>query len=109
MKKIVSDPTVVCSSFNSIVNIIEPVISKHIYIVQIGKGTFISESAAKMSNRHIKVPKIAPALLFPISSMIFIEKTLIFSFFYIHQMPRLNPIYTCNCFVLDNFLYFESV
>ena len=70
---------------------------------------FISESAVKMWNRHIKVPKIAPALLFPISSMIFIEKTLIFSFFYIHQMPRLNPIYTCNCFVLDNFLYFESV
>ena len=33
------------------------------------KGTFYSESAREMWNRHIKVPKIAPELLFPISGM----------------------------------------
>ena len=33
------------------------------------KGTFYSESGGEMWNRHIKVPKIAPELLFPISGM----------------------------------------
>ena len=42
------------------------------------KGTFYSESAVDMSNRHIKVPKIAPALLFPINGMNCSEKILIF-------------------------------
>ena len=42
------------------------------------KGTFNSESAVDMSNRHIKVPKIAPALLFPINGMNCSEKILIF-------------------------------
>ena len=34
-------------------------------IIATGKGTFYSESAGEMWNRHIKVPKIAPELLFP--------------------------------------------
>ena len=34
-------------------------------------GTFYSESNGEIWNRHIKVPKIAPALLFSISGMNF--------------------------------------
>ena len=34
-----------------------------------GEGRFYTESAGEMWNRHIKVPKIAPELLFPISCM----------------------------------------
>ena len=68
------------------------------------KGMFISESAVKMSNRHIKVPKIAPALLFPVSIMIIIEKILIFSFFCIYQIIYLKYIHLCNYLVM-NFLY----
>ena len=37
-------------------------------------------------NRIIKVPKIAPELLFPISGMNFSVKMLIFSFFCINQI-----------------------
>ena len=33
------------------------------------KGTFYSESAGEMWNRHTKVPKIAPELLFRINGM----------------------------------------
>ena len=42
------------------------------------KGTFYSESAVEIWNRHIKVPKIAPELLFPISGMNFSVKMLNF-------------------------------
>ena len=45
------------------------------------KGTFNSESAVEMWNRHIKVPKIAPKLLFPISGMNSSVKMLILWFF----------------------------
>ena len=50
------------------------------------KGTFYSESAGEMWNRHIKVPKIAPELLFPISGMNLSDKMLIFSFFCKNQV-----------------------
>ena len=50
------------------------------------KGTFYSESAGEMWNRHIKVPKIAPEVLFPISGRNCSDKMLIFSFFCINQI-----------------------
>ena len=50
------------------------------------KGTFYSESAGEMWNRHIKVPKIAPELFFPISGMNCSDKMLIFSFFCNNQI-----------------------
>ena len=34
------------------------------------KGTFYSESAGEMWNRHIKVPKIVSGLLFPVRNII---------------------------------------
>ena len=49
------------------------------------KGTFHSEIAGEI-NRHKKVPKIAPELLFLISGMNFSVKMLIFSFFCINQI-----------------------
>ena len=45
------------------------------------KGMFYSESAGEMWNRHIKVPKIAPELLFRISDMNCSDKMLNFTFF----------------------------
>ena len=43
---------------------------KNIYLFHFtDKGTFYSKSAGEMLNRHMKVPKIAPELLFPISGM----------------------------------------
>ena len=45
------------------------------------KGTFYSESAGEMWNRHIKVPKIVSGLLFPVSDMNWSNKMLIFTFF----------------------------
>ena len=50
------------------------------------KGMFCSESAGEMWNQHIKVPKIAPELLFPVSGMNCSDKMLIFSFFCINQI-----------------------
>ena len=35
----------------------------------VGKGTFYSESTGEIRNRHTKVPKIAPELLFLINGM----------------------------------------
>jgi hypothetical protein len=34
------------------------------------KGTFYSESAVEMSNRHIKVPKIVPGPSYPVRNII---------------------------------------
>ena len=65
------------------------------------KGMFNSESAVHMSNRHIKVPKIEPALLFLVSSKIIIEKILILSFFCIHQIVYLKHIRLCNHLVIN--------
>ena len=43
-----------------------------------------------MWNRQIKVPKIAPELLFPINGMNCSDKMLIFSFFCINQISLLK-------------------
>ena len=60
---------------------------KNIYLFHFtDKGTFYSKSAGEMLNRHIKVPKIAPELLFPISGMKCGDKMLIFLFFCINQI-----------------------
>jgi hypothetical protein len=56
------------------------------FLTSSAKGTFYSESAGEMWNRHIKVPKIAPELLFPISRMNCSDKKLVFSFFCIYQI-----------------------
>ena len=50
-----------------------------------GKGTFFSESAEEMWNRHIKVPKIVPGLLFPVRNMNFNNKMMILTFFCVNQ------------------------
>ena len=47
---------------------------------------FYSKSAGEMWNRHIRVPKIAPKLLFPVSGMNCSDKMLIFTFFSINQV-----------------------
>ena len=52
------------------------------------KGTFYSESAGEMWNRHIKVPKIVPGLLFPVGDMNCSDKMLIFTFFCV---DKINP------------------
>ena len=49
------------------------------------KGMFTQKVADEMWNRHIKVQKIAPELLFPISGMNCSDIMLIFSFFCINQ------------------------
>ena len=46
------------------------------------KGTFYSESAGEMWNRHIKVPKIVLGLLFPVRNMNCSNKMLISTFSY---------------------------
>ena len=45
------------------------------------KGTFYSESAGEIWNRHVKVLKIVSGLLFPVNHMISSNKMLIFKFF----------------------------
>ena len=50
------------------------------------KGTFYSESAGEMWNRHIKVPKIVPGILFPVNDMNCGNKMLIFTFFCANQI-----------------------
>ena len=55
-------------------------------MVQFFKGMFYSESAGEMWNRLLKVPKIAPELLFPIRGMNCNGKVLIFSFYCITQI-----------------------
>ena len=42
---------------------------------------FYSKSAGEMWNRHIRVPKIAPKLLFPVGVMSCSDEMLIFTFF----------------------------
>ena len=50
------------------------------------KGTFYSERAGEMWNRHIKVPKIVRGLLFPVSDINCSNKIVIFTFFCINQI-----------------------
>ena len=50
------------------------------------KGTFYSESAGEMWNRHIKVPKIVSGLLFPVSHINCSNKILIFTFFCVSKI-----------------------
>ena len=50
------------------------------------KGTFYSESDDEMWNRHIKVPKIVPGLLFPVSDMKCSNKMIIFTFFCVNKI-----------------------
>ena len=52
------------------------------------KGTFYSESAGKKWFRHIKVPKIVPGLLFPVSDMNFSTKVLILTFFCVNKINQ---------------------
>ena len=52
----------------------------------VGKGTFYSEGAGEMWNRHIKVPKIVPELLFLVSDMNCSDKMLNFTFFCINKI-----------------------
>ena len=66
----------------------------------LSKGTFYSESAGEMWNRHIKVPKIVPGLLFPVSDMNWDNKILILTFFSANQISlfkaRMNKHYGYN-------------
>ena len=50
------------------------------------KGTFYSESAGEMWNRHIKVLKIVLWLLFPVSNMNCCYKMLVFTFFCVNKI-----------------------
>ena len=50
------------------------------------KGTFYSESAGEMWNRHIKVPKIVPRLLFPVRNICCSNKIINFTFFYTNKI-----------------------
>ena len=50
------------------------------------KGTFYSESAGEMWNRHIRVPKIVPGLLFFVQNMNCSNKMMIFTFFCVNQI-----------------------
>ena len=50
------------------------------------KGTFYSESAGEMWNRHIKVPNIVPGLLYPVSNMNCSNKMIILTFFYVNKI-----------------------
>ena len=50
------------------------------------KGTFYSESAVEMSNRHIKVPKIVPGPKFPVSDMNCSNKMIILTFFSVNKI-----------------------
>ena len=73
------------------------------------KGTFYSESDGEMWNRHIKVPKIVPGLLFPVSDMNWSNKMLNFTFFSANKInlfkARINRYYGYNQW----FLSFESI
>ena len=57
------------SRWSGFVPIIADFVTDDLTRVEIRKGTFFSESAVEMWNRHIKVPKIAPEILFPISGI----------------------------------------
>ena len=50
------------------------------------KGTFYSESAGEMWNRHIKVPKIVPGPLFPVSDMSCGNKMVFLTFFCVDKI-----------------------
>ena len=50
------------------------------------KGTFYSESAGEMWNRHIKVPKIVPGLLFPERNMNCDNIIIFLTFFYVYKI-----------------------
>ena len=50
------------------------------------KGTFYSESAGEMWNRHIKVPKIVHGLLFPLDNMNCSNKMSILTFFCVNKI-----------------------
>ena len=56
----------------------------------VGKGTFYSESAGEMWNRHVKVPKIVPGLIFPVDDMNGNHKMLIFIFFSVNKDNLFN-------------------
>ena len=64
------------------------------------KGTFYLESAGEMWNRHIKVPKIVPGLLFTVSDINRGNKILVFTFFCTNQInlfkARMNRYYGYN-------------
>ena len=62
------------------------------YVVVLGvvKGTFYSVSAGEIWNRHIKVPKIAPGLLFPVIDMNCCNKMLILTFFCVNKINLFN-------------------
>ena len=50
------------------------------------KGTFYSERAGEMWNRHIKVPKIVRGLLFPVGDINCSNKMVNFTFFCINHI-----------------------
>ena len=50
------------------------------------KGTFYSERAAEMWNRHIKVPKVVLGLLFPVRNMNYSNKMIVLTFFYVNKI-----------------------
>ena len=52
----------------------------------LNKGTFYSERACEMWNRHIKVPKIVPGPLFPVSDMNCSNKMIILTFFSVNKI-----------------------
>ena len=59
-----------------------------LYFKPIRKGTFYSESAGEMWNRHIKVPKIVIRFIFPVSDINCSIKMLIFTFFCVNKINR---------------------
>ena len=62
------------------------------YVVVLGvvKGTFYSVSAGDIWNRHIKVPKIAPGILFPVIDTNCYNKMLILTFFCVNKINLFN-------------------
>ena len=50
------------------------------------KGPFYSESAGKLWNRHVKVPKIVSGLLFPVKNMDCSNRMIILTFFYVSKI-----------------------
>ena len=50
------------------------------------KGTFYSEKAVEMSNRHIKVPKIVLGPLFPVRNIISSNMMIISIFFHVNKI-----------------------
>ena len=67
------------------------------------KGAFYSESGEEMWNRHIKVPKIAPGLFFPVCNMNFSDKMLFFTIFVLMKPIYLKQEQISTKVIINNF------